>query len=362
MQEGEFAMKRSFLFLCLFTLFLPHHLQARPFCSSCSIEAVMKKVADWQLANPNHAPTDWTNGALYTGIMALYLATEDDKYLNALLSISEGNKWNPGPRPRHADDHAVTQTYLELYMLKGEQRMIAPTIATFDQMMAEPQPGRVDWWWCDALFMAPPALARLGAATGNTKYFEYMDKMWWDTTEYLYDPAEALFFRDANYFNKKEKNGKKVFWSRGNGWVLAGTARVLDFLPDDYPTRARYEQLFQQMAARIKTLQQSDGFWRPSLLDPGSYQGGESSGTGFYTYALAWGVNNKLLKRGEYEETIRKGWEAMVGAVDENGRLGWVQPIGYKPEKVGPNDTDVYGVGAFLLAGSELLKMETSAP
>jgi rhamnogalacturonyl hydrolase YesR len=183
-----------------------------------------------------------------------------------------------------------------------------------------------------------------------------MDRLWWKTTDYMYDTQERLFYRDSRFFDQREPNGQKVFWSRGNGWVLAGLARVLQYLPPDYGGRKRYVALFQDMAARIAQLQGPDGYWRASLLDPASRPLPETSGTGFFTYALAWGINEGLLGR-EYEPTVRRGWSALVRAVQPNGKLGYVQQVGDRPGNTSPEQTEIYGNGAFLLAGSEVLRL-----
>jgi len=181
-----------------------------------------------------------------------------------------------------------------------------------------------------------------------------MTRQWWITTDFLYDKAEHLYFRDSNYFDKREANGKKVFWSRGNGWVLAGIARVLPHLPKDHPERARFEKLFREMAQKILGCQQPDGLWRASLLDPGSYPLKETSGSGFFVFAFAWGVNNGLLDRVQFEPAVRRGWTALVNCVNSDGKLTHVQPVGADPKNFDPESSDVFGVGAFLLAGSEV--------
>jgi rhamnogalacturonyl hydrolase YesR len=331
---------------------------------------IMQRVADWQLANPSkHKTTDWTQGAGDAGIMALAGISGDVKYRNAMLTMGESNQWQLGPKKFHADDHAVGQTYCELYFLYREPKMIAPMRARFDSILAEPskveslafnQPkgvGTENWSWCDSLFMAPPAWVRLYAATGDEKYLDFAVTNWWRTTDYLYDKDEHLFFRDSTYFKKTEANGKKVFWGRGNGWVLAGLVRVLQYLPTNHPDRPRFEQLFKDMAAKILTCQQPDGLWRASLLDPDSYPLKETSGSGFYTYALAWGVNQGLLDRVQFEPAVRKAWTALVGCVAADGKLTHVQPIGADPKKFAEDSTEVYGVGAFLLAGSEVYRL-----
>ena len=181
--------------------------------------------------------------------------------------------------------------------------------------------------------MGPPTWVRLYAATGDERYLDFAVTNWWRTTDYLYDKDEHLFFRDSTFFQKREANGKKVFWSRGNGWVMAGLVRVLQYLPTNHPDRPRFEQLFKEMAAKIVSLQQPDGLWRASLLDPEDFPAKETSGSGFFTYALAWGVNQGLLDRAKYEPAVRKGWAALVDCVGANGKLTHVQPVGSDPQK-----------------------------
>ncbi len=332
---------------------------------------VMQRVADWQLANPSkHKPTDWTCGAGDAGMMALVGISGDAKYRDAMLAMGATNEWKLGARKFHADDHAVGQTYAELYFLYREPKMIAPLRERFDSILAEPSkvesldfaqlPKGIageNWSWCDSLFMAPPAWVRLTAATGDEKYLNFAMKEWWRTTDYLYDKDEHLFFRDSTYFKKTEANGKKVFWSRGNGWVMGGLVRTLQYLPMNHPDRPRFEQLFKDMAAKIVTCQQADGLWRASLLDPDSYPLKETSGSGFYTYALAWGLNQGLLDKAQFEPAVRKAWAALVSCVEADGKLTHVQPIGADPKHFKEDATEVYGVGAFLLAGSEVYRM-----
>jgi rhamnogalacturonyl hydrolase YesR len=206
--------------------------------------------------------------------------------------------------------------------------------------------------------MAPPVWARLALVTGDKRYLDAMDEKYWKTYDFLYDKEEKLFYRDSSYFDKRAQNGQKVFWSRGNGWVLAGLARILETMPGDYPTRNKYEALFVEMAGRIRGLQQADGLWRPSLLDPASYPTGESSGTAFYAYALAWGVNNNLIDAKTFSPAIKRAWLALNRCIQPDGRLGWAQPIGADPRLVKAEDTEVYAVGAFLLAGREVLALK----
>ncbi len=332
----------------------------------------MKTVADWQLATPSsrQATDDWTHGALYAGMMALSHVADTPKYHDAMMEMGRKHGWKPAKRPYHADDHCVSQTYIELYFQHRDPEMIAPTRERFDFILDHPRTNDLNfrtkgsqerWSWCDALFMSPPAWLRLYLATGDQRYLDLMHREWQATSDYLYDKEEHLYFRDSTYFEKREANGKKIFWSRGNGWVMGGLARVLQVLPPEYPHRKFYEQQFKEMAAKIASLQREDGLWRSSLLDPESYPLKETSGSGFYTFALTWGINRGILDRTVYEPVVRKGWEALVGCVAQNGKLEHVQPIGADPKKFDSTHSDVYGVGAFLLAGSEIYRLALSA-
>jgi rhamnogalacturonyl hydrolase YesR len=328
----------------------------------------MHKVADWQLNEWNtkgftHPPVDWTNAACYTGIYALGSIKGNDKYLEALVKIGNNLNWNTGANRFMADDYCIGQTYSLLYTRYRDKKMIAPFVKLADSIVNKPHDESLEWrnniasreWaWCDALFMGPTALSYLGTATKDPKYLNTATKLWWKTTEYLYDPAEHLYFRDGSYFSKKEKNGEKVFWSRGNGWVLAGLVRVMENIPDGNPGKPKFEKLYKEMAAKIASLQQPDGSWHASLLDPASYPVKETSGTGFYCYALVWGLNHNLLDKKTYLPVVKKAWAALTSSVHPDGMLGNVQRIGGSPDTVTENSTEVYGVGAFLLTGSQL--------
>ncbi|MEY4386948.1 MAG: Unsaturated rhamnogalacturonyl hydrolase YteR, partial [Verrucomicrobiota bacterium] len=212
------------------------------------------------------------------------------------------------------------------------------------------------WTWCDSLYMSPPTLARLYAATGDKKYLEFLNREFRSTYDMLWDKDEHLFFRDTSFFKKKTPSGKKTFWSRGNGWVFGGLCLLLEQLPKDDATRGFYENLFRQMADSIVAAQQTDGLWRPSLLDPEEIPVGETSGSGFFVFGLAWGVNHGLLEREKYWPVIQRGWAGLLTRVKPDGYVGYVQPIGASPDKLSPDSRQDYGTGAFLLAGCEVLR------
>lgn len=323
------------------------------------IAKAMRKVGDWQLqrAQPLFNQT-WEFGALYTGFMAVPAEIAGSRYQDAMLGMGKKFNWQLGPRLEHADDQAIGQTYLELYLRSKDKAMLTPTQSRIDEMMRLPDaPDKPLWWWCDALFMAPPVLARLSTATSERKYLDFMDRQWWITSGLLYDPAAHLYSRDATFLDKHEANGKKIFWSRGNGWVMAGLVRVLEKMPRDYPSRKKYEAQLKEMAAAVLAVQGADGLWRPGLLDEKAYPLPETSGSAFITYALAYGVNTGLLDKKTYRPAIEKAWAGLLSHVYEDGRLGCIQPVGAAPGVYIETSSYVYGVGAFLLAGSEIYKM-----
>ncbi len=334
---------------------------------------LMRTVANWQLSEwrtkgLKYPAWDWVNGAAYTGYDALADIDRDSTYTSALLQIGDSLHWHTGPSRTMADDYCVGQTYDWLYARYGDPRMIRQYQTLADSIAALPHTESLQWgnhiqlreWaWCDALFMGPPGLAMLSKVTGNPQYLDLANKLWWKTTDFLYSPKDSLYFRDSRYFSQKEANGAAMFWGRGNGWVMAGLVRMLQAMPTEYPDRPKYLKLFGEMAAKIAAIQQPDGTWHASLLDPGSYPNKETSGTAFYCYALAWGVHHGFLDSATYSPVVTKAWNALVSAIQPDGRLGYVQQIGDKPGQTDANSTEAYGTGGFLLAGSEIYKMQT---
>ena len=333
------------------------------------IKNVMLKTAGWQFRHSNGKPENtWTNAAFYTGVFAAYETTHNELLLDSLMAIGERNNWLPAKRYDHADDYAISQTYIDLFRIKKEQRMIQATIDSLHKM--ETVPGNeqrkhgITWWWCDALFMAPPTLVMLAKTLHNPAYLVLSDTLFRQTYRLLYNQEEHLFARDASYLvdangnGKREANGKKVFWSRGNGWVMGGLVKLLEEMPKNYAGRAFYINLYKEMADRLLSLQQPDGLWRTSLLDPAAFPGGEGSGSGFHCYALAWGINHKILDKDTFLPAVKKAWEGLNTLVNEDGRVGWVQPIGGDPRRNFNADSwESYGTGAFLLAGSEVYRL-----
>jgi unsaturated rhamnogalacturonyl hydrolase len=311
----------------------------------------MRQVADWQLAAGAGAK-DWIDGAFWTGVLATYKSTNDAKYLTAIKNWAGAGWGLNGGAGARGDNQCPAQTFFETYLLDpvpANMVMLNGAKPSFDALVANTPAGRVEWWWEDALFMVPPGFARLGAAVGDKKYFATMNAMYWDTYAFLFAPQVGLMYRD---------NGTRgQFWARGNGWVMAGAARVLEYLPIDDPKRPDFIKLIQTMAAALAKVQGADGLWRSNLMNPNQFPNPETSGTGFFTFAIAWGINSGILDQTTYLPIAKKGWDGLVSHVDATGKLGYVQPVGAGPNGAAANGTAPYGVGAFLLAGSEMAKL-----
>lgn len=366
-------MKRNCLILVL-SLFSVYSLATNPLKKE-TIYQTMQKVADWQIAHfeeqskagsqykNSHALWSWTNGAMYTGMLEWAKMSTDNKYFDFLKGIGEKESFNPGPNLFHADDICVGQLYLELFAKYRDSAMIKPVLDRMNYVMANRTYGDLDftrkgnnkrWSWCDALFMAPTVYARAARITGDSRYLNFMDEEFKVTYDTLYDKSQRLFYRDTRYKTQKEANGEKIFWGRGNGWVIGALCIIIDNLPENHPTRPMYINLFKDMMERIAGLQDKKGYWHSSLLDQKSYPMPETSCSGFFTYGLAWGVNKGFLPAKKYKPITLKAWKALCAAVHPDGKLGWVQPIGADPKSVTADMTEVYGVGAFLLAGSQM--------
>lgn len=334
------------------------------------IGKVCNAVAEWQISNQDkvkHHPLDWTNGALYRGMMEWSKTSGNQDCYDFVKNIGEKHNWNMWDRVYHADDICVGQAFIEVFRKTGDKRVIQPTIerafyianhpSTAPLLKTDPIGKDERWSWCDALFMAPPVFAALYQITGDKIYLDYMDNEYKACVDSLYDKEAKLFYRDNKRIPLRENNGAKQFWGRGNGWVFGGLPLTIDNLPIESSSRAYYIKLFIEMAESVKNTQCPGGEWRTSLLDPDSYNMPENSCSAFMCYGIAWGIRNGYLAKKTYLPVLEKGWKSLVSAVHKDGKLGYIQPVGAAPKAAGYDATDVYGVGAFLLAGSELSKL-----
>jgi unsaturated rhamnogalacturonyl hydrolase len=345
-----------------------------------AVEEAMRRANDYFRTYNPPGPADWIQGTYHAGNLRAGEVLADESYIDYTRQWGVLNEWkigwpwpisgSPDPSPRmNADAQVAGQVWLDLYAVDGLASRKSQIKAVADDLLANAlwydgvadtvdDWSDDDWYWVDAFFMAGPTLARLATVENNEAYRGLLRRMWlgMKTHHGLYDPAEGLWYRDRAAKLETSPNGRKVFWSRGNGWVLAGLVRVLERLPAQHPDRAEYETVFRAMCAALLPLQGGDGLWRSNLLDPAHYPNPESSGTAFFVYAYAWGMRQGLLDETEYLAATLKGWEGLVSvALQPSGLFGYVQPAARAPGPALATQTRAYAVGAFLLAGSELL-------
>ncbi|MCP4398172.1 MAG: glycoside hydrolase family 88 protein [bacterium] len=316
----------------------------------------------------------WTRATYYEGLMALYSVNPKKEYYKYALAWAESHQWKFRGREVHtpviynrdANVLCAAQTYIELYLFDPQPERIINAKLCADSLINSDK--KDDWFWIDALQMAMPVFAKLGAIYNDEKYFDKMHQMYLAAKDEigggLYNREEHLWWRDADFLPPyKEPNGEDCYWSRGNGWVYAALVRVLDVLPKDHKYREEYLTTFKEMSAALLKVQRADGYWNVSLHDPDNFGGKELTGTAFFSYGFAWGINNEILDRDKYTEPVIKAWNAMSDeSVHENGFLGYVQGTGKEPKDGQPvtytskPDFEDYGLGAFLLAGAEVYK------
>ncbi|WNJ17562.1 glycoside hydrolase family 88 protein [Pontibacter sp. G13] len=342
-----------------------------------AIKQTIRKVAEFQINKygPNIPVKNWLVGTFYSSLVGTYQVTGEEWYLDQAYAWGKRSEWDIHD-PMHADDVCPGQTYLDLYEVKQEAEMLtnleSKLAAYFTQQeftfrgRGNSQPkaltGRNLWHWCDALYMAPPVFARMSQATGDPKYREKMHELYWDAVDFLYSDEDQLFHRNskAQSENDRTPNGKKIFWGRGNGWVIAGLARLIDYLPADDPMRPKYVTLFQDLAFSLARYQMEDGLWRASVNDPAWLPSKETSASSFYVYAMAKGINAGWLPREYFAPVVLKGWSGLMASVTPSGKLGYSQNVAGQPFEVRPQDNKDYAAGAFILAGAEMLKMNAS--
>ena len=313
----------------------------------------------------------WTRAVYYEGLMALYSIHPQQRYFQYTQDWGNAHKWMPrnGNITKDADNYCCSQVYIDMYRITHEWQMIQNAKVHADMLLNTPQNDA--WWWVDAIQMGMPVLAKMGAETKDSRYFGKMWEMYSHTRNVegdhgMYNPKDGLWWRDRDFDPPyKEPNGKDCYWSRGNGWVYAALVRVLNEIPQDEPHRADYLNDFLTMSKALKECQRKDGYWNVSLHDESNFGGKEVSGTSLFVYGMAWGVRNGLLDRNEYLPILLKAWNAMAKEAvhPDNGCLGYVQGTGKEPKDGQPvgydniPDFEDYGIGCFLLAGTEVYKL-----
>ena len=323
------------------------------------------------ITNKERPSNIWTRAVYYEGLMALHEIYPKEAFYQYALDWANSHDWGfrGGNTTRNADNYCAAQTYIDLYNLQPNPEKLKNTRACMQKFLHTPQ--NDDWDWIDAIQMGMPVFAKMGVLENDERYFEKMYQMYMASRNEigekgLFNEADGLWWRDADFIPPyQEPNGEDAYWGRGNGWVIGALAKTLAIIPEDAPHRDQYIEDLRAMAAALKKVQRKDGFWNVSLHDEKHFGGKELSGTALFIYGMAYGVNNGLLDREEYLPVILKGWKAMVEeGLHDNGFLGYLQSTGKEPKDGQPlsydkmPDFEDYGLGCFLLAGSEMYKLK----
>ncbi len=335
-----------------------------------TVSNVMTLANNYWTNNNGVGQSTWDSSAYYTGNHRATRVLSQHPYYDWEVGWGTANAWSIGPEGSgNANAYCCGQTYIALYGMNSQPVYLASIKTNCDLLVASSN--ITGFSWIDAFFMQGPTLAQLGNLTGNTNYFNQLWQMYnyMMTTNNggygLYDPTASLWYRDTTFIYPAAMtaDGGKVFWSRGNGWIFAGLAKVIQQMTTNSPHYTDYVTMFQTMAPAIQAVQGSDGMWRSSLYDSNQYPNPETSGTGFFTYGMAWGIRSKLLPAAGYSNTVILAWQGLTNlALQPGGLVGYVQAEGSAPASANQNETADYGVGAFLLACSEIYLLAPDAP
>ncbi len=322
----------------------------------------------------------WTRGVYFEGLMALIQIDPQPRNVQYVQRWADFHRWTPrnGILTRDADDYCCAQTYIDLTLWQHQQQglpldkaQLEPTRRCMQHLMAQPD-ALHDWTWIDAIQMGLPVLTRLAAIEHEhpeqaAAYSEQGWRMYTWTRDTLagglFNREEGLWWRDKDFVPPyKEPNGRNCYWSRGNGWVYAALVRAMESDPAHHYDDYRAD--FLRMSQALLKCQRKDHFWNVSLHDPSNYGGKELTGTALFVYGMAWGVRHGLLPRDTYLPVVNKTWRAMVRhCLRRDGFLHHVQGTGKEPkdgQPVGKNrepDFDDFGLGCFLMAGSEIYQL-----
>jgi unsaturated rhamnogalacturonyl hydrolase len=340
---------------------------------------------------PGSRPSNiWTRGTYFEGALALYRINHDPNLYHYAVQWGTFHDWGLryGDTDSDANSQCAGQSFIELYQLDPSQtNRLTHIVNNVNYWMSTNATQR--WWWIDAIQMSMPVFARLSVLNSNVlpalaTNHAYPDKMYAcfhyaksviGRSNGLYNTTDHLWWRDTNFlsnYTASDGTKQKCYWSRGNGWVFAGLVRTLDVLSTNDAHFAEYLQTFQEMAAALKSVQRSDGFWNVNLGYANDYPGPETTGTACFTYGMAWGIRHRYLDAHTYLPAVINGWNALAkGALHHtadatNGFLGYVQGTGDRPSSSQPitynrmPDFDDYGLGLFLLAGSEVYRLSSS--
>ena len=349
--------------------------------------------------NHGHSITSefWAPSVFYTGNMEAYYLTGDENYTDyanrwGSNNIYNGSAWNTKADNSRIgkyfpDNHTSFQTYLDMFSITSDKKFdpndekiknVVPIMNEMEQMDINDLKTKKGYWdRIDFFYMELPNWTKMYLLTGEEKWLDKLRELYDDRKAELYDEETGLFYRDKNYIfdpnaqydpngdgnnQKISPNGKKILWSRGNGWAMAALTKVLQDLPDSrQDDRKEYEAVFKKMAATLIEVQGDDGFWRMNLDDYDHDIRPETSGTVFFAYGLTWGINNGLLDKETYYPAVKKAFLGLnANAIRPDGLVGRSELISAYPNpkcSLGIGSSQSYAPAATVMFLSELSKL-----
>ena len=330
----------------------------------------------------------WQDGVMYVGMMDAYMTTGQDDILYFLRNIADMHDWqvNNGSKSNHADYYIMGEMFLLLEQLdptytgyksahsaENAAWVIEQNARTNTGFDYNSPTGSMNFWWCDALYMAMNTYTILAETTGKSEYVDAAFNAYNYWKDILYNEEYHLWNRDkaTGEFEVKSPSGELAFWSRGNAWVLSALAKQLLYLDKtEYPEiYAQYEDDFVELATAIRDLQRDDGTWNAALCYNGweGLDGKEVTGTAGYLYSFSVGISLGILDFKFFFPSAEAAYNAISDTCvikdDENGiKVGYMQTVGkrcdtYKSEEFSQNHTNTFGTGLVLMGASAFMRL-----
>lgn len=211
--------------------------------------------------------------------------------------------------------------------------------------------------WADDLYMSLSLLSRVGAWSGDQRFFDDAAHQVIQYHSYLFDEGVGLM---AHYWYADVRRRGVAFWGRANGWALVAQVDLLDRLPADHPQRDTLLALLRRHVLGVARYQSAEGLWHQLLDKEDSFL--ETSASAMITYAVARAVNRGYLEP-RYTSIARRGWEGVTSRVRPDGQIEGIcagtttsDDLVYYYQRPTPLN-DVHGIGTVLLAGAEVVRL-----
>ena len=336
---------------------------------------------------PGFLPTSYEWGVTYSGALLAGTVTGDNRYtryaadrINGLSDAAaryrttriaaQDTPLRNMLAPEKLDDSgAIAAAFIKLQRAGLANRNVRPQIDVYLDWVAtrqfrlpdgtlarqRPLPSTL---WLDDLYMSVPALAQMGALTGERRYFD-------DAVRQILQFSGRMFVADKGLYMHAWAEGMDphpaFHWGRANGWAVVAMAELLEVLPADHPGRPAVLAQLRAHVAGLARVQSGVGLWHQLLDRPDSYL--ETSASAMYAYAMARAVNRGWIDRRTYAPVALLAWNGVTTKVSAAGEVEDVcvgTGVGFDPAFYYFRPRHVraaHGYGPVLLAGAEVTKM-----